>query len=231
MEYKLTFEDGSKAILAHHGVKGMKWGKWSPETAAKYKAYGTTQGGGGIGGSRIDDEYEKEKEYNSRENNYFGGGGSDEEDDEEKKKADRKKQQDEDYVNESKLNAMEFRGDLQGFLKAQARTNAFYGKRSDRAQIAEAHRRRKSSEEAEKMSEEFKQKYGTRVDSEYESEKNYNSRKNSLKRSFTIHPGEIFKPRRDESSDDKEDESKRSSGNVKINPAPLIFNPRNKKKS
>lgn len=35
MDYKLTFEDGSAAI-AHHGVKGMKWGVWNAETQEKY---------------------------------------------------------------------------------------------------------------------------------------------------------------------------------------------------
>ena len=36
MEYKITFEDGSEAYLAHHGVKGMKWGVWNEETRARY---------------------------------------------------------------------------------------------------------------------------------------------------------------------------------------------------
>lgn len=35
MDFKFTFEDGSIA-LAHHGVKGMKWGVWNSETAARY---------------------------------------------------------------------------------------------------------------------------------------------------------------------------------------------------
>ena len=35
MDYKVTFTDGSKA-LAHHGVKGMKWGVWNAETRARY---------------------------------------------------------------------------------------------------------------------------------------------------------------------------------------------------
>ena len=34
MEYKLTFEDGSEALM-HHGTKGMKWGVWNAETAAR----------------------------------------------------------------------------------------------------------------------------------------------------------------------------------------------------
>lgn len=36
MDYLVTFDDGSSGYLAHHGVKGMKWGKWNPETQAKY---------------------------------------------------------------------------------------------------------------------------------------------------------------------------------------------------
>ena len=35
MDYKFTFEDGSEA-LAHHGVKGMKWGVWNEETKSRY---------------------------------------------------------------------------------------------------------------------------------------------------------------------------------------------------
>ncbi len=35
MDYKFTFEDGSM-VLAHSGVKGMKWGVWNDETKAKY---------------------------------------------------------------------------------------------------------------------------------------------------------------------------------------------------
>lgn len=35
MLYKLTFEDGSNGYLAHHGVKGMKWGVWNDETRAR----------------------------------------------------------------------------------------------------------------------------------------------------------------------------------------------------
>ena len=36
MDYLLTFEDGSEGYLAHHGVKGMKWGVWNAETASRY---------------------------------------------------------------------------------------------------------------------------------------------------------------------------------------------------
>ena len=34
-DYLITMDTGER-YLAHHGVKGMKWGKWNPETAARY---------------------------------------------------------------------------------------------------------------------------------------------------------------------------------------------------
>lgn len=40
MPYKLTFQDGSSAYLAHYGVLGMHWGKWNAETAARYNKHG-----------------------------------------------------------------------------------------------------------------------------------------------------------------------------------------------
>ena len=40
MEFILMFEDGSSACLEHYGVKGMKWGKWNPETRARYAGAG-----------------------------------------------------------------------------------------------------------------------------------------------------------------------------------------------
>ena len=36
MDLLFSFSDGSRAI-AHSGVKGMKWGVWNAETAARYK--------------------------------------------------------------------------------------------------------------------------------------------------------------------------------------------------
>lgn len=44
MEYVITFDDGSEAYLAHHGVLGMKWGVRNAETQARYA--------GGKGGQR-----------------------------------------------------------------------------------------------------------------------------------------------------------------------------------
>ena len=35
MDYLVTTGDGSKHLM-HHGIKGMKWGKWNAETAARY---------------------------------------------------------------------------------------------------------------------------------------------------------------------------------------------------
>ena len=43
MEYKLVFDDGSSAYLAHHGVLGMKWGVRNAETRLKYQS-----GNGGL---------------------------------------------------------------------------------------------------------------------------------------------------------------------------------------
>ena len=34
-DYIITMDTGEQ-FIAHHGVKGMKWGKWNPETAARY---------------------------------------------------------------------------------------------------------------------------------------------------------------------------------------------------
>lgn len=45
MHYKLTFEDGSEAFLAHHGIKGMKWGVWNDETKSRYYNIGNRQWG------------------------------------------------------------------------------------------------------------------------------------------------------------------------------------------
>lgn len=67
-DYKLTFEDGSEAI-AHHGVKGMKWGVWNMETRLKYQGTGKEPrkaaegGGGGV-------SPEEEKEDDSILDNY-----------------------------------------------------------------------------------------------------------------------------------------------------------------
>lgn len=37
MDYLITMEDGSSVCLSHHGVKGMKWGVWNAETAARHR--------------------------------------------------------------------------------------------------------------------------------------------------------------------------------------------------
>lgn len=36
--YLLSFEDGTYGYLAHHGIKGMKWGVWNDETRSRYTA-------------------------------------------------------------------------------------------------------------------------------------------------------------------------------------------------
>ena len=61
-EYKFTFEDGSEA-LAHHGVKGMKWGVWNAETKARYTGTSSmnlaSAGGAASAGSSEDEELKK----------------------------------------------------------------------------------------------------------------------------------------------------------------------------
>lgn len=113
MDYKLTFEDGSDAILTHHGVKGMHWGIWNPETRDRYTEEGRMPPAGG-GGS---DEDEEEKKRRSKE-----------------------------YQMESSLNKSEYKGDVEGYRKAQERTDAFYGRKGKQAQATEAKRRRTLAE-------------------------------------------------------------------------------------
>ena len=55
MDYKFTFEDGSEAI-AHHGVKGMKWGVRNAETLAKYGLLNAKAAAGSGGGIALDEE-------------------------------------------------------------------------------------------------------------------------------------------------------------------------------
>lgn len=42
MDYKFTFQDGSEALM-HFGIKGMKWGVWNAETAARRRGGGVRQ--------------------------------------------------------------------------------------------------------------------------------------------------------------------------------------------
>lgn len=44
MDYVVHFSDGSEGYLAHHGVKGMKWGVWNAETRARRLGSTSTQG-------------------------------------------------------------------------------------------------------------------------------------------------------------------------------------------
>lgn len=39
MDFKITFKDGANGYLSHHGVVGMHWGVWNPETRAKKMGY------------------------------------------------------------------------------------------------------------------------------------------------------------------------------------------------
>ena len=47
MQCKVTFEDDSE-VIAHYGVKGMKWGVRNADTLAKYAREGGAGGGGGV---------------------------------------------------------------------------------------------------------------------------------------------------------------------------------------
>lgn len=209
--YLLHFEDGSSGYLSHHGVKGMKWGQWNPETQAKYGQVNASGGGGGV--SEEDEEDEKEKEdvktkkpekLNAEEFGYenttagrkaaYEEAGFNRKWSREKGmevseanfvkrllpgkdnakdlktrlssalkgltwdaemtntlKTRRQKQQSRDYKNESAINRDEFKGDEKGLAKAQARTDAFYGKKGKNAQAQEARRRRKAKEKLLQM--------------------------------------------------------------------------------
>ena len=57
MDYKFVFEDGTEA-LAHHGIKGMKWGVWNAETAARYKG-ASAVGGDALLDKRIQDKFKE----------------------------------------------------------------------------------------------------------------------------------------------------------------------------
>ena len=61
MDYLITFDDGSDAVLSHHGVKGMHWGIWNAATQAKYGQTAPT------GGKRPDDRTEEEAEADEQE--------------------------------------------------------------------------------------------------------------------------------------------------------------------
>ena len=67
MQLKLTFEDGSSAFLAHHGVKGMKWGVHNEETQQKYGETGAGLAGGG-GAVSEDDKDVNSDESRKKEN-------------------------------------------------------------------------------------------------------------------------------------------------------------------
>lgn len=68
MDYKLTFQDGSKALM-HYGVKGMKWGVLSPETQERYRREGIdiNMGAGAAGYGYRDETEEERKEREAKE--------------------------------------------------------------------------------------------------------------------------------------------------------------------
>lgn len=133
MDYKLTFEDGSDAILTHHGVKGMHWGIWNPETRARYTEEGRMPPAGG-GGSDEDEEEKKRQEEHEQELR------------DKREMYTERKRRSKEYHMESSLNKSEYNGDVEGYRKAQERTDAFYGRKGKQAQATEAKRRRTSAE-------------------------------------------------------------------------------------
>ena len=68
MDYKLTFQDGSEALM-HYGVKGMKWGVLSPETQERYRREGIdiNMGAGAAGYGYRDETEEERKEREAKE--------------------------------------------------------------------------------------------------------------------------------------------------------------------
>lgn len=61
MDFLFTFQDGSK-VLAHYGIKGMKWGVHNEDTKQKYGEAGSASSFAGGGGSlNEDDEQYDEK--------------------------------------------------------------------------------------------------------------------------------------------------------------------------
>lgn len=66
MNYLITFDDGSSAFLMHYGIRGMRWGRWNPETQARYRSMGKLSGGGGYV-KEEDDESDSEENQNKKE--------------------------------------------------------------------------------------------------------------------------------------------------------------------
>lgn len=71
MEYKMTFEDGSVALM-HYGVKGMKWGIWNEETRKRYLGLKDLLGEGGGGGVYLEGEDEANIEFILQHPELFG---------------------------------------------------------------------------------------------------------------------------------------------------------------
>ena len=57
MEYVLRYTNGLSRYLIHSGVKGMKWGVWNAETAAKYSAKAKRGVGGRIDTSKKNHQF------------------------------------------------------------------------------------------------------------------------------------------------------------------------------
>ena len=65
MEYAISFSDGSSAYLAHHGVKGMRWGVRNAETLARYAGgKGKSSVGQKIASTKTARRFAAGREYN-----------------------------------------------------------------------------------------------------------------------------------------------------------------------
>lgn len=63
-DYLITMDTGEQ-FIAHHGVKGQKWGKWNPETLARYNGLKVNPSGGGSIDIDEDDEEENSEHVES----------------------------------------------------------------------------------------------------------------------------------------------------------------------
>ena len=170
MDFKFTFEDGSEA-LAHYGVKGMKWGKHlklnlpdisgggggmiqdedkQHEVLAKPHDENKTPVNGGIAAQlaanvpgSLRRRTESTRPHGDVAKPHNGGIAAQLAANAPaslKKPYDRTARRNA-YQKESRLNKMEYHGDRKGYKKAQARTDAFYGKKGANAAATETGRR------------------------------------------------------------------------------------------
>ena len=67
MPFLIHFANGGEAFLAHHGIKGMRWGVWNEETQQKYGMNAPSGGGGTVNDDEdnadLTDEQKKERQW------------------------------------------------------------------------------------------------------------------------------------------------------------------------